>query len=350
MLLITALLVTNAAALAPPLRTLLSRSAKPKAREEAITLITEMEREERDKFLDYVNTVRDTPSKLARRPLMRYAPISWSARDLAALDRVLDIGGVPEDDASKRRVVLSTLRQLANTRGVLKLEREARRRARLSASFDEMLERTPKIGTPAFEIVEEQGAFQVRRYADFAVVRTARQRAVSDDGVKLGEPKMSGAGAFQALAGYIFGKNKRDEKMAMTTPVFTRAGQLLCRNQPSPRHRRDVSIPHRSDGVRTTGGLLERSWEGTGARVERGAHLRRGRACGRRVLWRLRYEGRSRAEIGRARRGDQRERGLRRGRRDIFRRVQRPLHTAMATAQRGARGRAAKGRGSAHSS
>jgi len=226
MLLITALLVTNVAALAPPLRTLLSRSAKPKAREEAITLIGDMERDERDKFLDYVYTVRDTPGKLARRPLMRYAPISWPARDVAALDRVLAIGGVPEDDASKRRVVLSTLRQLANTRGVLKLEREARRRARLSASFDEMLERTPKIGTPAFDIVEEQGAFQVRRYADFSVVRTARQQAVSDDGVKLGEPKMSGAGAFQALAGYIFGKNKREEKMAMTTPVFTRAGQM----------------------------------------------------------------------------------------------------------------------------
>ena len=206
MLLITALLITNAAALAPPLRTLLSRSAKPKAREEAITLITEMEREERDKFLDHVDTVRTTPSKLARRPLMRYAPVSWPARDVAALDRVLDIGGaVPQDVASRRRAVLSTLRQLANTRGVLRLEREARRRARLAASFDEMLERTPKIGTPSFEIVSE-GAFQVRRYEDFSVVRTARQQAVSDDGVKLGEPKMSGAGAFQALAGYIFGK------------------------------------------------------------------------------------------------------------------------------------------------
>ena len=134
-----------------------------------------MERDERDKFLDYVNTVRETPSKLARRPLMRYAPISWPARDVAALDRVLAIGGVPEDDASKRRAVLSTLRQLANTRGVLKLEREARRRARLAASFDEMLERTPKIGTPSFEIVSE-GAFQVRRYEDFSVVRTARQQ------------------------------------------------------------------------------------------------------------------------------------------------------------------------------
>ena len=174
---------------------------------------------------------------------MRYAPISWPARDVAALDRVLAIGGVPEDDASKRRVVLSTLRQLANTRGVLKLEREARRRARLAASFDEMLERTPKIGTPSFEIVEDGKDFQVRKYDDFAVVRTARQRAVSDDGVKLGEPKMSGAGAFQALAGYIFGKNKREEKMAMTTPVFTRAGQMLCGNHPSTPSTRRLDSP-----------------------------------------------------------------------------------------------------------
>ena len=96
MLLFTSLLIANVAALAPPLRTLLSRSAKPKAREEAITLITEMEREERDKFLDYVETVRDTPGKLARRPLMRYAPVSWPARDVAALDRVLAIGGVAD--------------------------------------------------------------------------------------------------------------------------------------------------------------------------------------------------------------------------------------------------------------
>ena len=227
MWLISGLLAAQAFGLAPPLRTLLSRSAKPKAREEAITLITKMERDERDAFLDTVSTVRETPGKLARRPLMRYAPIRWPARDVAALDRVLAIGGVPDDAASKRRAVLSTLRQLANTRGVLNLEREARRRAKLSASFEEMLERTPKIGTPSFEIIDDgENSFQVRQYSDCSVVRTARQRDFSADGVKLGEPKMSGAGAFQALAGYIFGKNQRDEKMSMTTPVFTRDGQM----------------------------------------------------------------------------------------------------------------------------
>ena len=158
---------------------------------------------------------------------MRYAPISGRRETSQRWTGSWRSAACPRT-TPRQKAARPPLRcgSSSNTRGVLRLEREARRRARLEASFDEMLERTPKIGTPSFEIVEEQGAFQVRKYDDFAVVRTARQRAVSDDGVKLGEPKMSGAGAFQALAGYIFGKNKREEKMAMTTPVFTRAGQM----------------------------------------------------------------------------------------------------------------------------
>ena len=34
-------------------------------------------------------------------------------------------------------------------------------------------------------------------------------------------PAKGGGGAFNALAGYIFGGNSRKEKMAMTTPVFS---------------------------------------------------------------------------------------------------------------------------------
>lgn len=56
LLLTSSLLAAQAVGLAPPLRVLLSRSAKPKAREEAITLITEMERDERDAFLDTMST------------------------------------------------------------------------------------------------------------------------------------------------------------------------------------------------------------------------------------------------------------------------------------------------------
>ncbi|KAK7253302.1 Heme-binding-like protein [Aureococcus anophagefferens] len=89
-----------------------------------------------------------------------------------------------------------------------------------------MLARTPDLSTPAFELVDTADDFQVRRYADFSVVRTARRAPVAAEGLELQNPKMAGAGAFQALAGYIFGGNGREEKMAMTTPVFTRGGDM----------------------------------------------------------------------------------------------------------------------------
>ena len=38
---------------------------------------------------------------------------------------------------------------------------------------------------------------------------------------QLPTPSGEGGGAFNALAGYIFGKNDRQQKMSMTTPVFT---------------------------------------------------------------------------------------------------------------------------------
>ena len=42
----------------------------------------------------------------------------------------------------------------------------------------------------------------------------------SSSGQKPG-PSGEGGSAFNALAGYIFGKNDRQQKMSMTTPVFT---------------------------------------------------------------------------------------------------------------------------------
>ena len=67
---------------------------------------------------------------------------------------------------------------------------------------------------------------QVRRYEDFSVVSTLSARPVSSGGMKLQAPTMPAAGAFQALAGYIFGGNGGNggagERMAMTTPVISR--------------------------------------------------------------------------------------------------------------------------------
>jgi hypothetical protein len=131
------------------------------------------------------------------------------------------------DRALRRRLLLVLLRQLRSVRGVWALEGEATRRRRLSANMDEMLRRTPVgLETPAYEVEAKRQAWEVRRYGEFSVATTARERAVSEDGIKLGNPTMRSAGGFQALAGYLFGRNQQEEKMAMTTPVLSSGGEM----------------------------------------------------------------------------------------------------------------------------
>ena len=130
------------------------------------------------------------------------------------------------DDPRRRRFLLVLLRQLRkNSGGVWALERLADKKKARATSMSEMLERTPEgLETPKYEVVDsrEASGWEVRRYDEFSVATTARDRAVTTDGPKLNQPTMPSAGGFQALAGYIFGKNAESEKMAMTTPVFTR--------------------------------------------------------------------------------------------------------------------------------
>ena len=57
-----------------------------------------------------------------------------------------------------------------------------------------MLDRTPEgLETPKYEVLAEKGAWEVREYQEFSVCSTEMQ---------------NGPGAFNTLAGYIFGKNK----------------------------------------------------------------------------------------------------------------------------------------------
>ena len=66
------------------------------------------------------------------------------------------------------------------------------------------------IEEPAFEVVAERGAYQVRRYDPY-IVAEVDVSAASERG--------AGNAAFRILAGYIFGKNEPQMKMAMTAPV-----------------------------------------------------------------------------------------------------------------------------------
>ncbi|KAL2929382.1 hypothetical protein RDABS01_034793 [Bienertia sinuspersici] len=68
--------------------------------------------------------------------------------------------------------------------------------------------KTPDLETPKYQILKKAADYEVREYAQFVVVETQGD-------------KLSGSVGFNTVAGYIFGKNSKAEKIPMTTPVFT---------------------------------------------------------------------------------------------------------------------------------
>lgn len=126
--------------------------------------------------------------------------------------------------ALRRRFLLSVVRQCEREapKSAWRVEREARKRTAKATSMAEMLRRTPAgLETPAYEVVRSGAEWEVRRYAQFGVVTTDSARPVESDGAALQAPSMPRAGAFQSLAGYLFGGNQEQERLAMTTPVLS---------------------------------------------------------------------------------------------------------------------------------
>ncbi|XP_074281031.1 uncharacterized protein LOC141605975 [Silene latifolia] len=68
--------------------------------------------------------------------------------------------------------------------------------------------KTPDLETPKYQILRRAADYEVRKYEPFIVVETQGD-------------KLSGSAGFNSVAGYIFGKNSKEEKIPMTTPVFT---------------------------------------------------------------------------------------------------------------------------------
>lgn len=63
---------------------------------------------------------------------------------------------------------------------------------------------------PTYQTLEQENKFEVRQYSDVLVAQST----------SAGNYKESSGQNFERLAGYIFGKNKANEKMDMTTPVL----------------------------------------------------------------------------------------------------------------------------------
>ena len=72
------------------------------------------------------------------------------------------------------------------------------------------------IEEPAYEVTKTMGDVEVRQYAPYVVAEVLTTGSASEAGSK----------AFPILAGYIFGKNKGEKKLAMTAPVTQTAAPV----------------------------------------------------------------------------------------------------------------------------
>ena len=110
----------------------------------------------------------------------------------------------------RARTLAVLVRQLETVKGVRALEAEALH-GKSTATMADMLRRTPEgLETPSYKVKAEKGSWEVREYEEFSVCS-----------FEMGEsPAQAGFGAFNSLAGYIFGGNQESVKMAMTTPVI----------------------------------------------------------------------------------------------------------------------------------
>ena len=74
---------------------------------------------------------------------------------------------------------------------------------------------------PVFDLVDEVGDLQIRRYEPYVVARTLVDSGFSEAGNQ----------GFKRLAGYIFSGNEDDQKIAMTAPVGLRRQAQTANDQ-----------------------------------------------------------------------------------------------------------------------
>ena len=72
------------------------------------------------------------------------------------------------------------------------------------------------IEEPKYEVVRQLPGVEVRRYAPYVVAEVVLEATAEE----------AGSRAFPILAGYIFGKNKGERKLAMTAPVMQAAAPV----------------------------------------------------------------------------------------------------------------------------
>ena len=191
----------------------------------------------------YQQKLDDLLAEVDKVPTWLPSPIPLPSKRLrfAALGRLVEatMSSSETTGADRRRSALSMLlRALPKAGSVRALEREVLRGQRKKGpTMAEMKQWTPAgLETPRYDVLDARPTWEVRRYEPFSTVTRSMDVVATSAGGEEEEAsasKGSGTSAFRELAGYIFGGNKEEKKMAMTTPVLTTLPELGQSSSPS---------------------------------------------------------------------------------------------------------------------
>ncbi len=91
-----------------------------------------------------------------------------------------------------------------------------------------------KIEMPAYSVIKKYGAVEIRQYPNMVVAQTMLLQSTQ-------EQKMSAG--FRTIAGYIFGGNERNQKIAMTAPVVMKMGDSASMYFMMPKEYTSMQLP-----------------------------------------------------------------------------------------------------------
>lgn len=93
---------------------------------------------------------------------------------------------------------------------------------------------TNDIETPKYKVLKKYPRFELRQYESMMLATTNLGLASYDEKASEG---------FRTIASYIFGKNKSNEKIAMTAPVIYHADSISTLSFVVPRSKTEESMP-----------------------------------------------------------------------------------------------------------
>ena len=94
--------------------------------------------------------------------------------------------------------------------------------------------KTGEIETPDYKVIKTIGEVEIRKYPKMVVAQTQLQDTIMDKSMNSG---------FRTIAGYIFGGNDSNQKIAMTAPVVVKMGDTATMYFVMPKQYKKDELP-----------------------------------------------------------------------------------------------------------